>query len=273
MQGFNRYYAPDYDPSGRGRGNLNRIAGHSVIKKRTVTVIDRETGATSDVDGQVVRFALPCTITCSICNVHSARGTRYNATKVKNGNYLEHAVWEFAIKCYTCTNEIHIRTDPQHATYVVVSGATGRCVPGNATALDSTQPVSGHRDDLDRRAPEDAMVKLEKEVRQKHRIRNERDHLAQLLDENERQWSDPYERSQQLRRTLRTARRADQDREAKRGRVEAKLGLKSGILLDSHDGDRHAAREVQFDSVRTSTGRRRLDLVRHGSIFATRRKT
>lgn len=272
MQAFNKYYAPDYDPSSADRGNLNRIAGRSTVKKRSIRIgaddagvaenddVDGAAKSIQTVEGQVVRFALPFSIGCTICEARMAQGTRFNAVKARCGDYLGNPVFEFAIKCYTCTNEMHIRTDPQHATYVLVSGATG----GRSAAAQpdgSILPaVVGARVD-------DPLAGLEREVRQKRKIRDERDHVAQLIEENERQWSDHYERSQRLRRTFRRDKRIERDKQSRRATVEDRLGLPREALLENVECDRAEARAVQFVGGASRRSLRNRYDARSGSIF------
>lgn len=101
-----RYRAPDADartaPFNAGRNPL---------------------GARKRADGAlVVRFELPFHVWCGACNAHLAQGTRYNAHKRHAGEYLSTQVWAFRCKC-VCGSWFEIRTDPQHARYVVHEGA------------------------------------------------------------------------------------------------------------------------------------------------------
>src|ERR1700760_311319 len=105
MQGFNmgRYHPPaSLDPdldNKRSRG-FNRNANGS---------------STRGSGPPTVRFEMPFAIWCTNCQPEQiiGQGVRFNAQKVKVGNYYTSPIWAFRIKHTLCGGPIEIRTDPQ----------------------------------------------------------------------------------------------------------------------------------------------------------------
>ncbi|GJN93474.1 hypothetical protein Rhopal_006531-T1 [Rhodotorula paludigena] len=112
MQGFNKYYPPDYEPD--KHKSLNSYHGKHALGKRAHKI---------DQGILVVRFELPYNIWCGHCNAHVGQGVRYNAEKQKVGNYYSTPIYAFRFKCHLCSGRVEIRTDPQNTRYVVTEGA------------------------------------------------------------------------------------------------------------------------------------------------------
>lgn len=102
MQGFNKYYPPDYDP--KTAPTLNAYRGVHALGARAKDV---------DKGILVVRFELPYNVWCGTCGSHIGAGVRYNAQKRRVGNYYSTPVWAFRCKCHLCGGWFEIRTDPK----------------------------------------------------------------------------------------------------------------------------------------------------------------
>lgn len=250
MQGFNRYYRPDYDPKDAHKGNLNRIAGKAAQKP-------------------VVRFEMPFNIWCLSCDKHIAQGVRFNAEKKKTGNYFSSPIYSFTMTCHLCQGTIVIATNPKETSYDVISGARRKVEEWNAEATGTfefkIQPAAGQGEGGDEEV--DPLARLEKDVTQRRTVQQSATHITQLLDANRRQWSDPYAQSQKLRREFRTEKARLGAAQEKRERVEERHAL--GItLLDRHATDEAKAREIEFDGrVMRNLSSRRLAAA-SGPLFA-----
>lgn len=114
MQGFNmgRYYPPDMDPT---KTSFNRIA-----HRRSPRSSNSESTIT-------VRFAMPFPVTCTGCEQTIGQGSRFNAQKVRAGDYLSTIpIWNFSAKCYLCQHPFVIQTDPKYKRYVALRGVRTR---------------------------------------------------------------------------------------------------------------------------------------------------
>lgn len=222
MQGFNRYYPPDYDPS-KNNGNLNKLAGKAPQRN-------------------VVRFEMPYNVSCASCNKHIAQGVRFNARKTKSGSYFTSPIFLFSMTCYLCSGVIEIRTNPKETCYDVVSGAVKR-----ADAWAGTETGITPGKDLD----EDPIYKLEVEATRRQSKKDAETHVTQLIRANERQWSDPYTQSQRLRATFRRDKKLDRERSESRASVNDRFGL-SLPILDRTSDDLEEARRVGFARPATS---------------------
>lgn len=56
-------------------------------------------------------------------NIASAvQGTRFNATKDQAGTYYSTKIWQFSMKCPSCSTVMIIKTDPKNTDYEYVEG-------------------------------------------------------------------------------------------------------------------------------------------------------
>lgn len=101
MQGFNKYYPPDYDPND---GSLNKLAGKHALGDRARKL---------DQGILIVRFELPFNIWCGGCDNHLGMGVRYNAEKRKVGMYYSTPIFAFRCKCHLCSAWFEVQTDPK----------------------------------------------------------------------------------------------------------------------------------------------------------------
>ncbi|CEQ41712.1 SPOSA6832_03457, partial [Sporobolomyces salmonicolor] len=268
MQGFNKYYPPDYEP---GHGSLNKYHGKHALGDRARKI---------DQGILVVRFELPFNIWwcaflscfCSSprrrfkltplansghCNNHIGQGVRYNAEKKKVGNYHSSPIWSFRCKCHLCQHWFEIRTDPQNTRYVVHEGArqkneegdaeeNGQIVIGSSlSCLRFNLPLTSHPGFLLRclftrkdtsastsTAPPDPFASLEKSVTQKTRALSESARLSSLYEQSAAQWSDPYAASSALRASFRKKKKHILESEGRAEGVRDKFGLGERVRVE-----------------------------------------
>lgn len=61
---------------------------------------------------QILPFHLP----------HVEQGTRFNAKKDQAGTYYTTKIWQFSMKCPSCSTVLIIKTDPKNTDYEYVEG-------------------------------------------------------------------------------------------------------------------------------------------------------
>ncbi|EJU04850.1 DUF572-domain-containing protein, partial [Dacryopinax primogenitus] len=216
MQGFNKYYPPDYDPE--KHKNLNAYHGKHALGDRARKI---------DKGILVTRFELPFNIWCSTCNAHIGMGVRYNAEKRKVGNYYSTPIYAFRCKCHLCGGWFEIRTDPQHTRYVVESGARQKDEEWDPAAAGG---YAVH--DPEAAGEADPLAALEKTTSALKRIDQvERPRIDSLQELSERRTADPYTVSSKLRKTFREEKKLlEAQRLADEG-LKDKYGLNEEIKL------------------------------------------
>ncbi|GAA5938912.1 hypothetical protein JCM3775_003163 [Rhodotorula graminis] len=256
MQGFNRYYPPDYDPD--KHSTLNSYHGKHALGKRAHK---------ADQGILVVRFELPYNIWCGTCNAHIGQGVRYNAEKSKVGMYHSTPILAFRFKCHLCQGRIEIRTDPQNTRYVVTEGAkqkneewdpeeNGQLVIDNAASTST--------------APPDPFASLEKTVTQRAAALTAAERLHALEEHNSARWSDPFAASRALRASFRDKKARIVRSEKKAEDVRERFGLADErVSLDAMRtparGSREEAEEQremerargEMERARVESGRKR----------------
>lgn len=194
----NMYYPPDtWDPSKKGRGNLDKLAGHHPLGERAKRL---------DEGILVIRFENPYDGWCEGCNAHIARGTRYNADKQQVGAYFSTPIYEFRMKCTLCDSVFVIRTDPERSDYTYVSGIrrkekgyTAAAAGAVAeTSKEEAAALAGH-----------AFFKLEHTTADQRKAKAEHDRLVALQAAADARYGDDYARNASLRAAARETRRAD----------------------------------------------------------------
>ncbi|GAA5830681.1 hypothetical protein JCM3766R1_003389 [Sporobolomyces carnicolor] len=218
MQGFNKYYPPDYDPS---EGSLNKRLGKHALGDRARKL---------DKGILIVRFELPYNIWCGHCNAHIGQGVRYNAEKKKVGMYYSTTIWSFRCKCHLCQGWFEIRTDPQNTRYVVHEGARQK--------FEEWDPEENGQMVIDNAAstsekPPDPFASVEKNLTQKQKSMSESARLAAMYEHNATHWDDPYSASLLLRDSFRKKKRKIVASEDKAERVKDKFGLGDRVEIES----------------------------------------
>ncbi|PCH42641.1 DUF572-domain-containing protein [Wolfiporia cocos MD-104 SS10] len=229
MQGFNKYYPPDYD--GEKHGSLNAYRGKHALGDRARKL---------DQGILIVRFELPFNIWCGTCNSHIGMGVRYNAEKKKIGNYYSTPIYSFRCKCHLCDGWFEIQTDPKNTRYVVTSGARQK-----DEEWDPEENGGFAIHDTDAAAtPVDPLAALEKSTAaQAHLTQVQVPRLEALQTLSDHYAADPYTRSQLVRKHFRVEKKAEQTRAADDARVRDKYALPTELALEreSEESKKEAA--------------------------------
>ncbi|KAG2211846.1 hypothetical protein INT47_004533 [Mucor saturninus] len=230
MQPFNKYYAPDWTPE---KGSINKFNGTHAYGARAKKI---------DQGILVVRFELPYNIWCLGCNNHVGQGVRYNAEKKTVGKYYSTPIIQFRMKCHLCDNYIEIQTDPKNSAYVVVSGAQKKMEEWKA---EDTEVIQLQDPEVKEKLESDPMYRLEHGINDKKTIDKAAPHITQLQDLNQSQWSDPYLKSQQLRKQFRQVKKKDKSEFEETEKVRDKHSLGIALLPES-TSDVIGAKSVEY---------------------------
>ncbi|KAF4614103.1 hypothetical protein D9613_007699 [Agrocybe pediades] len=220
MQGFNKYYPPDYDPS---QGSLNKLRGKHALGDRARKL---------DQGILITRFELPFNIWCETCNNHIGMGVRYNAEKKKIGAYYSTPIYSFRCKCHLCDGWFEIHTDPKNTRYVVVSGARQKDEDWNPEenggyAIHDTEKEG---------APVDPLAALEKTSEAKNHMENvQRPRIESLQDFSDRYNADPYSLSLKTRKRFREEKKIEQQKKRSDDLVKDRYGLPASLQLLEED--------------------------------------
>ena len=162
----------------RGRDSANAIANSNPLGVR---------GKRYKTEGiLVVRFEMPFNVFCNGCNKHVAKGVRFNANKKANGKYLSTILYEFSMKCSTCSTIFIIQTDPKNADYLVIEGCKRQT---EGPDLDSTDFIATESVDIlkerKERMRKNPLYKLEYDTENKIKAATENDRLIAIADTQE----------------------------------------------------------------------------------------
>jgi coiled-coil domain-containing protein 130 len=249
MQGFNmgRYVPPDQE----GKVSFNHASGKGhplgsrASKLKTKGIL-------------TVRFECPFAVWCTTCQPEQiiAQGVRFNAEKKKVGNYHSTPIWGFRIKHNVCGGWIEIRTDPKNAEYVVVEGGRRRDY-GGEKLLDGEVRIGGSgltEEEKDRLEKDGSFAGLEKQVEEKKVGQAQNERIDELFRISRRDWSDPYERSQALRKGFRVGRQQRQQDERTGDALKEKFGI--GVdILPSNEEDSQRTKLIDFGDVQTAVSK------------------
>ncbi|KIK62384.1 hypothetical protein GYMLUDRAFT_41816 [Collybiopsis luxurians FD-317 M1] len=223
MQGFNKYYPPDYD--GEKHKSLNAYRGKHALGDRARKL---------DQGILITRFELPFNIWCGTCNNHIGMGVRYNAEKKKIGNYYSTPIFSFRCKCHLCDGWFEIQTDPKNTRYIVTSGARQKDEDwdpeeNGGFAVHDTEGNAG---------PSDPLAALEKSTdAQNHQTKVQIPRLESLMDVSDRFNSDPYSLSLKARKHFREDKKIRKEKEKSDTQVKDKYALPSTLTLAEEDED------------------------------------
>lgn len=217
MQGFNKYYPPDYD--GEKHGSLNSYRGKHALGDRARKI---------DQGILITRFELPFNIWCGTCDNHIGMGVRYNAEKKKIGNYYSTPIYSFRCKCHLCSGWFEIQTDPKNTRYVVVSGARQKeeewdPEENGGFAVHNTDPNEG---------PVDPLAALEKSTDAKnHMEKVQMPRLESLQSLSDHYGSDPYSLSLKARKRFRVEKKEEAIKKAADDNLKDKYALPDTLKL------------------------------------------
>ncbi|KAF8876729.1 hypothetical protein BD779DRAFT_1677629 [Infundibulicybe gibba] len=229
MQGFNKYYPPDYDPS---HGSLNSYRGKHALGDRARKI---------DQGILITRFELPFNIWCGTCNNHIGMGVRYNAEKKKIGAYYSTPIFSFRCKCHLCDGWFEIQTDPKNTRYVVVSGARQKDEEWNPEenggfAIHDTEGSA---------APADPLATLEKTTDAQNHLTNVQVPRLELLQSlSEHYNADPYSLSCKVRKRFREAKKIEKQKEKANEHIKGRYALPETLqLLEDDEAAKQTAKE------------------------------
>ncbi|TEB27014.1 DUF572-domain-containing protein [Coprinellus micaceus] len=258
MQGFNKYYPPDWDPS---KGGLNKYHGKHALGDRARKI---------DKGILIVRFELPFNIWCGTCNNHIGMGVRYNAEKKKIGSYYSTPIYSFRCKCHLCDGWFEIETDPKNTRYVVTSGARqqeqdwdpedngGFAIHGQSLSrapLPLTSLLIAAT--FGSEAPLDPLAALEKTT-EADRVLNQvaKPRIEALQSVSDHYNADPYAMSSRIRKRFREDKKVEQNKRAADDNVKSKYGLPSTLSLVEDDDEARQEAKSEWDRARSAQASR-----------------
>ncbi|POW09142.1 hypothetical protein PSTT_07056 [Puccinia striiformis] len=242
MQGFNRYFPPDFDP--KTHDTLNNYHGKHALGDRARKI---------DKGILITRFELPFNIWCGSCEAHIGMGVRYNAEKKKIGMYYTTPIYSFRCKCHLCGNWFEIRTDPKNTCYVVESGARQKHEEWDQE--ENGGIVLTHKEDGE---PLDPFAQVDKKNSDKITALQSKDRLEELQEFSESRNSDPFALSQRLRKTFRKE-KSGIDYDSKDSITEQEQVKEARRMIDNHRAEVEAKRtrlsaEMGLQPIRTHRG-------------------
>ena len=201
-RGQAKYYPPEWRPE---HGSLNRFHGQHPLRSRV-----KPRGALT------VRFEMPFNAWCLACERHIGLGVRFNATKSRNGEYLSTPIYDFAMKCPSCPNNLRIRTDPRRAAFVCVEGVRRKIETPDADeeggeAAGKAQAGGEAASQRAAAAARDPMARLEVQVEEKVRTSAEEELLTRVTNVQETMYADALGSSQAVRSLFRSQKRRAQN--------------------------------------------------------------
>ncbi|KAH6909151.1 hypothetical protein BKA70DRAFT_227006 [Coprinopsis sp. MPI-PUGE-AT-0042] len=216
MQGFNKYYPPDWDPS---KGGLNKYRGTHALGDRARKI---------DKGILIVRFELPFNIWCGTCDNHIGMGVRYNAEKKKIGNYYSTPIYSFRCKCHLCDGWFEIQTDPKNTQYVVTSGARRK-----EEDWDPEENGGYAVHDTDKEGTTiDPLAALEKTRNAEINLNEvQKPRIEALQGVADHYNSDPYSLSLKVRKRFREEKKVDQAKKAGDDQLKGRYALPSDLKL------------------------------------------
>ncbi|MBW0475822.1 hypothetical protein O181_015537 [Austropuccinia psidii MF-1] len=248
MQGFNRYYPPDFDP--QKHDTLNNYHGKHALGDRARKI---------DQGILITRFELPFNIWCGSCEAHIGMGVRYNAEKKKVGMYYSTPIYSFRCKCHLCGNWFEIRTDPKNTRYVVENGA--RQKNEDWDEVDNGGIVLNRKEDGE---SSDPFSQVEKKTNDQLAALATKDRLEELMEFSEARNSDPFTLSQRLRKTFRQEKAELIAKSCEDDKLRSKYSLPTGLKFNEP--------EVGSSDAQAAEGARRLIASRRAELTAKRRR-
>lgn len=196
-----------------------------------------------------VRFELPFSIYCLSCEKRISQGNRFNAKKVKTGNYYSTAIYQFTLKCHLCSGIIEIRTDPQNTDYAIVSGARRVAEIQASSETDKILRDGSNKDGGE--ALLNPLATLERDATDRMENLERNKVLSNIYEQNQRQWEDVYGQSRKLRNIHRCQRNVAREKQKQIRKLQDKYSLDLHIE-DAKLEDSIAANEVNFKNINSN---------------------
>jgi len=259
-KGQNFYYPPDFDP--KKHGSLNGYHGVHALRERANKISEGVL---------IIRFELPFNIYCGTnpdnpdktikgCRRHLGIGKRWNAEKKKVGMYYTTPIYQFKLRCSSCSNAIIIKTDPGNLDYVVSEG--GQRMNQSWDPVENGQLVPEDKA-VGRKLADDAMFRLEHESGDQGK--NQKDQaprLGRMIGLNDRM-KDDYMTNRFLRDRFREEKKERKEALLVQEKLKAKAGLDIDILAEREQDIKmarllslqaHVGAEETLESTRDSIG-------------------
>jgi len=259
-KGQNFYYPPDFDP--KKHGSLNGYHGVHALRERANKISEGVL---------IIRFELPFNIYCGTnpdnpdktikgCRRHLGIGKRWNAEKKKVGMYYTTPIYQFKLRCSSCSNAIIIKTDPGNLDYLVSEG--GQRMNQSWDPVENGQLVPEDKA-VGRKLADDAMFRLEHESGDQGK--NQKDQaprLGRMIGLNDRM-KDDYMTNRFLRDRFREEKKERKEALLVQEKLKAKVGLDIDILAEREQDIKmarllslqaHVGAEEILESTRDSIG-------------------
>ncbi len=149
----------------------------------------------------VIRFEMPFDVWCEGCQRHIAKGVRFNAEKKAVGKYFSTKIWNFKMRCVSCSNSMEIETDPQAMDYVCKVGVRRKVETWEARAEDDVQPLADEEET--KRLADDPFYRLEHQTADTAKAQQAAPVLAQLYALTSERTADDFSSNSLLRKRLR----------------------------------------------------------------------
>eukprot|EP00903_Cladosiphon_okamuranus_P014822 g13727.t1 len=219
----NMYYPPEWRPEYGGISKFQGSKGHNQYEKY----------------GKI-RFELPVHGWCLGCGRHLGRGTRFNASKEQAGTYYSTKIWQFSMKCPSCSTVMVIKTDPKNTDYEYVEGIRKKDM---AFDPDETETQRVQDSEVTKKLAADPLYRLEHEQSDKRRAASRKTALTRLTELVDAHGEDDYASNARLRQGMRARKKKEREREEE---ATAKgLGIR---LATPSPADSAAARDVKYRS-------------------------
>nr|GAT60913.1 predicted protein [Mycena chlorophos] len=242
MQGFNKYYPPDFFDNIDKHGSLNSYRGKHALGDRARKL---------DQGILITRFELPFNIWCGTCNNHIGMGVRYNAEKKKIGNYYSTPIFSFRCKCHLCDGWFEIQTDPKNTRYVVVSGARKKEEDWNP---EENGGFAVH--DTDAHAtPADPLASLEKTTDTQKGLVQVQDRLEELRETSDAYNADPFTLSSRVRKQFRAEKKVEKAKNQADDKIKDRYALPETLKLVADNPE-----TIEMAKEEWARGRREMEL-------------
>ncbi|GAO46943.1 DUF572-domain-containing protein [Saitoella complicata NRRL Y-17804] len=254
MQGFGygKYYPPDFDP--KKHKTLNGYAGTHALGDRARKL---------DKGILIVRFELPFHVWCTNCDTLIAQGVRFNAEKKKAGAYYTTPIWSFRMKTACCQSWLEIHTNPKETTYDVILGGKKKAEEWDAAEAGVIKIKDAAEAE---RLASDPFARIEKESEDVRKGKEAAPRIADLANESERQWADPYTQSRRMRNVFRTDKKVLRAKAAEAEEIQKRNSL-SIKLLDESPMDARRAALVEFGALQATDEASKKRNVLAGAMF------
>eukprot|EP00752_Nemacystus_decipiens_P014669 g13065.t1 len=219
----NMYYPPEWRPEYGGISKFQGSNGHNQYEKY----------------GKI-RFELPVHGWCLGCGRHLGRGTRFNATKDQAGTYYSTKIWQFSMKCPSCSTVMVIKTDPKNTDYEYVEGIRKKDM---AFDPDEAETQRVQDSEVSKKLAVDPLYRLEHEQSDKRRAASRKTVLTRLTELADAHGEDDYASNARLRQGMRARKKKERQREEEA--TARGLGIR---LATPSPADAAAARGIKYSS-------------------------